>query len=85
MGWDLHIRRPLRGKNLRCSVQDQSEVLRPCRIARPRPHRRCRTPRPDLGVRWPSRLVATAAEERLNIGRIQGAPQAGIVLLNGGT
>jgi hypothetical protein len=26
----------------------------------------CRTARPDLGWRWPSRLVATAAEDRLN-------------------
>src|SRR6516225_9997308 len=33
----------------------------------PRPHRRCRTSRPDLGERWSSRLVATAAEDRLNI------------------
>src|SRR5262245_24241207 len=33
----------------------------------PRPVAGCRTPRPDLGERWPSRLVATAAENRLNI------------------
>jgi hypothetical protein len=31
-----------------------------------RSHRRCRTARPDLSERWPSRLVATAEEERLN-------------------
>jgi hypothetical protein len=29
------------------------------------PHRRCWPSRPDLGKRWPSRLVATAAEDRL--------------------
>jgi hypothetical protein len=34
----------------------------------PRPHRRCRTARPDLCERRPSRLVATA-EDRLNISR----------------
>ena len=34
-----------------------------------RPHRRCWTARPDLGERWPSRLVATAAENRLSIKR----------------
>jgi len=34
---------------------------------RPRPHRWCRTSRLDLGVLWPSRLVAAAAEDRLNI------------------
>jgi hypothetical protein len=33
------------------------------------PHRRCRTSRPDLGGRWPSRLVATAAEDRLTVRR----------------
>jgi hypothetical protein len=32
-----------------------------------RPHRRCRTAGLDLGWRWPSRLVATTAENRLNI------------------
>src|SRR5215510_388122 len=31
----------------------------------PRPHRRRRTSRADLGERWPSRLVATAAEDHL--------------------
>src|SRR5262245_29128472 len=30
---------------------------------RPRPHRRCWPSRPDLGERWPARLVATAAAE----------------------
>jgi hypothetical protein len=30
-----------------------------------RPHRRCWPSRPDLGERWPARLVATAAEDRL--------------------
>jgi hypothetical protein len=30
-------------------------------------NRRCWPARPDLGERWPSRLVATAAENRLNI------------------
>ena len=34
---------------------------------RPRPHRGRWTARPDLGERWPSRLVATAAEDRLSI------------------
>jgi len=29
------------------------------------PHRRYRPARPDLGERWPSRLVATAAASRL--------------------
>jgi hypothetical protein len=32
-------------------------------------HRRCWPARPDLGERWPSRLVATAEEDRLNIRR----------------
>jgi hypothetical protein len=31
--------------------------------SRSRPHRRCWTSRPDLGERWLSRLVATAAEK----------------------
>jgi hypothetical protein len=31
----------------------------------PHPHRRRRTSRADFGERWPSRLVATAAEDRL--------------------
>jgi hypothetical protein len=35
-------------------------------FAVPRSHRRCWTARPDLGERWPSRLVATAAEDCLN-------------------
>jgi hypothetical protein len=39
--------------------------LQPQAGAGPRPHRRCRTGRPDLGERWPSRLVATAEEDRL--------------------
>src|SRR5215510_3821488 len=34
-----------------------------------RPHCRCWLSRPDLGERWPSRLVATAAEERLSFRR----------------
>jgi len=34
-----------------------------------RSHRRCWTSRPDLGERRPSRLVATAAEDRLSIKR----------------
>src|SRR5262249_11390310 len=39
-------------------------------LRRPRPNRWCWTSRPDLGERWPSRLVATAAaEKRLNIRR----------------
>jgi hypothetical protein len=33
----------------------------------PGPIARCWSARPDLGKRWPSRLVATAAEDRLNI------------------
>jgi hypothetical protein len=33
----------------------------------PRSHRRCGTSRPDVGGWWASRLVATAAENRLNI------------------
>src|SRR5215472_13401854 len=36
---------------------------------RPRSHRRRWPARSDLGRRWPSRLVATAAEDRLNIWR----------------
>ncbi len=32
----------------------------------PASHRRCWPARPDLGERWPSRLVATAAEDRLS-------------------
>jgi hypothetical protein len=31
-----------------------------------RPNRRCRTSGPDLRLRWPSRLVATAEEDRLS-------------------
>src|SRR5262249_28172266 len=34
--------------------------------SRPRPYRRCRPSRPDLCWRWPSRLGATAEEDRLN-------------------
>jgi hypothetical protein len=34
-----------------------------------RPHRRCWPSRPDLGERWPSRLVATAEEKRLKYSR----------------
>ena len=40
------------------------------RRERPRSHRRCWTSRPDLGERWPSRLVATAAEDRLSFRQI---------------
>jgi hypothetical protein len=36
-------------------------------VCGPRPHRRCWTSRPDLGERWPYRLVATAAEDRLKL------------------
>jgi hypothetical protein len=36
---------------------------------RSRPHRRCWLARPDLSWRWPSRLVATAAKDRLNFRR----------------
>jgi hypothetical protein len=36
---------------------------------RPRSNRRSRAARPDRRVRWPSRLVATAAEDRLNFRR----------------
>jgi hypothetical protein len=36
----------------------------------PRPRRRCWTSRPDLGERRPSRLVATAAENRLKRSRV---------------
>src|SRR5262249_51340957 len=36
---------------------------------RPQPHRSSGTSRIDRGVRWPSRLVATAEEARLNIRR----------------
>ena len=36
-------------------------------VSVPWPHRRCWSSRPDLGERWPSRLVATAAEDRLSI------------------
>jgi hypothetical protein len=35
----------------------------------PRLHRWCWPARPDLGERWPSRLVATAAEDRLTFRR----------------
>ena len=34
--------------------------------SRPRPYRRCWLPWPDLGEHRPSRLVATAAEDRLS-------------------
>jgi hypothetical protein len=34
-------------------------------LERPRPHRRCWPSRSDLGERWPTRLVATAEEDRL--------------------
>jgi hypothetical protein len=46
------------------SVPGEYHVYWLC-ISCPRPHRRCRPARPDLGRRWPSRLVATAAEDRL--------------------
>ena len=35
----------------------------------PGPNRWCRPPRPDLSERWPSRLVATTAEDRLMLNR----------------
>jgi len=34
-----------------------------------RSHRRCRTAGPDFGELWSSRVVATAAEDRLNFQR----------------
>ena len=34
-----------------------------------RPHRRCWPAWPDLGERWPARLVATASEDRLSVRR----------------
>jgi hypothetical protein len=37
----------------------------------PRPHPRCWPARPDLGKRWRSRLVATAAALRLNISPVK--------------
>jgi hypothetical protein len=45
----------------------------------PRPHRRCGPSRNDygLGLRWPSRLVATASEDRLMIDRLR-MPQSAI-------
>jgi hypothetical protein len=44
--------------------------IRPIRCRRTGSHRRCWTSRPDLGERWPSRLVATAEEDCcLNIRR----------------
>src|SRR5262249_24549678 len=36
----------------------------------PRPRRRCWPSRPDLGERWPSRLVAATAEDRLKRSRV---------------
>jgi hypothetical protein len=41
--------------------------------------RRCWTSRPDLGERWPARLVATAEEDRLNI-RAQSVPFFCVIL-----
>src|SRR5262249_4573457 len=38
-------------------------------VSSARTNRRCWTARPDLGRRWPSRLVATAVEERLRFRR----------------
>src|SRR5262249_41913407 len=35
----------------------------------PRPHRRRRTSRSNLGQRWPARLVPTAEEDRLSVRR----------------
>jgi len=35
----------------------------------PRSHRGCWPARPDLGERWPSRLVATAEEDRVSFRR----------------
>jgi hypothetical protein len=43
--------------------------LREQRFKCPRSHRRCRAARPDLGERWPSRLVAAAAEDCLSEAR----------------
>src|SRR5262249_24786600 len=37
------------------------------------PHRRCWPSRSDLGERWPSRLVATAAEDGLKLPAAQSA------------
>src|SRR5262249_57795098 len=42
---------------------------RPIRCRCTGSHRRCWPPWPALGRRWPARLVATAAEDRLNIRR----------------
>jgi len=44
-----------------------------CSCGCPRPHRRCWPSRPDLSERWPSRLVATAAESCLSIPAAQSA------------
>jgi len=60
----------------------RAEILRTSFIAKygrkalwrlKRPHRRCWPSRPDPCWRWPSRLVATAAENRLSLRRAQPA------------
>jgi hypothetical protein len=60
---------------LRCQPSDMHHVRRfrgdrdhnaPAGLCS-RPHRWCWSARPDLGERWPSRLVATAEEDRLSI------------------
>jgi hypothetical protein len=52
------------GKN-RIAIYDPKTVL----FGALRPHRRCWHSGPDLGERWPSRLVATAEEKRLSFRR----------------
>jgi hypothetical protein len=49
----------------------RSETQRIRRLLRAYSHRGCRIARPHLGVQWPSRLVATAAENRLSNNLIQ--------------
>ena len=46
----------------------QSRPAEICRPYGPRPHRRRWSSRPSPGERWPSRLVATAAEDRRGVG-----------------
>jgi len=47
------------------------------------PYRRCWTAGPDLGERWPSRLVATAAVDRVSTTIWSGGAAAGLYLGTG--
>ena len=61
----------------------QSRPAEICRPYGPRPHRRRWSSRPSPGERWPSRLVATAAEDRRR-GRMPNAKSIGWAIYSAG-